>query len=93
MCHVGTPVAWGTNGGGRQLLHFPDDVGLEEFGKVVILLLSLDFLNLCCYAVVVCRSLYVTDDAESDWESVVSVHHGEFQLEGVVLAVCVVNEY
>lgn len=58
----------------------------------MILLSSLYFLNLSLYALVVCRSLYVADYAESYREAVAIAHESELELEGVVLTVCVMHE-
>ena len=75
-----------------RLLHFPNIVGFEEFGEVVVRLLGSDFVKLRIDSFVVGRSVHVTDDSECDRE-IRSFHHGEFELEGVVLAMSVVNEH
>ena len=74
----------------RQLFYFPDVVGFQEFCKVVILLGSLYLLNLCGYGVVIGGSLDVADNAQCYGESVAVAHQGELELQGVVLAVCIV---
>ena len=58
----------------------------------MILLLALHLLDLVGYGLLVGRSLNVADYSESYRESVLVVHHGELQLQGVVLAVGVVHE-
>ena len=76
--------------GAWVLFYFPDVVGLKELGKVVILLGGLYLLNLSGYCIVIGGSLNVTDDAECNGESVTVTHQGELELQGVVLAVCIV---
>ena len=74
------------------LFHFPDVVGFKQFAEVVILLRCLDLLYLLGYCFIVGRSLNVADNTESNGETVVIAHQSELQLQGVVLAVCIVNE-
>lgn len=74
------------------LLHLPDVVGLKQFLKVVVRLLGLDFFHLLVDAAVVGRCLDIAYHAESHRETVLIVHHGELELQGVVFAVAVVYE-
>ena len=76
---------------GFRLFNLPDIVGLEELREVVVLLLAGDLIELGVDGVVVGGSLHVADHAEGDGEAVLRGHHGELQLQGVVLAVGVVN--
>ena len=73
-----------------QLFYFPDVVGFKELSKVVILLGGLYLLNLSGYCIVIGGSLNVTDNTECYGESVTVTHQGELELQGVVLAVCIV---
>ena len=75
------------------LFYFPDVVCLQQFLEIVILFLSADFSELCVNGIVVGGSLHVADDTKSDGESVAITHEGELQLQGVVLAVSIVNQY
>ena len=74
------------------LFHFPNVVGFEELHEVVVFLLTLHLFDLLSNGSLIGRSLYVADYTESHWESMLVVHHGELQLQGVVLTVSVVNE-
>ena len=75
------------------LLHFPDVVGFEKLREVMVLLLGRDLSKLGMYGIVVGRSLHVADHTESDGEAILGRHHGKLQLQGVVLAVGIVDEY
>ena len=77
----------------RLLANFPDVVGLQQLLEVVVLLLSADLSELSVYGIVVGRSLHVADDTQRYGETVAIAHEGELQLQGVVLAVSIVNEY
>ena len=75
------------------LFHFPDVVGLEKLCEVMVLLLGRNLSKLGMYGIVVGRSLHVADHTESDGEAILGRHHGKLQLQGVVLAVGIVDEY
>ena len=75
------------------LLHFPDVVGFEKLCEVMVLLLGRNLSKLGMYGIVVGRSLHVADHTESDGEAILGRHHGKLQLQGVVLAVGIVDEY
>ena len=75
------------------LLYLPNIIGLEQLLEVVILLLSADLSELCVNSVIIGRSVHVANHAEGDGEAILRRHHGELQLQGVVLAVSIVNEY
>ena len=75
-----------------RLFYFPNIIGLEELGEVVILLLSLHLLYLSGYAVVVGGSIHIADDTEGDGETIVVSHQGKLQLQGVVLAMGIMNK-
>ena len=75
-----------------MLAHFPDIVGFEELSEVVILLLGRNLFYLSIDSIVVSRRINVADHTESNGETIVVTHQGEFQLQSVVLAVSIVNE-
>ena len=75
------------------LFHFPDVVGFEKLCEVMVLLLGRNLSKLGMYGIVVGRSLHVADHTESDGEAILGRHHGKLQLQGVVLAVGIVDEY
>lgn len=75
------------------LFHFPDVVGFEQFGKVVILLLLRYLIELYVYRLVVSRCVNVADNTEGDGEAVFVGHHSQLQLQGVVLTMGVVYQY
>ena len=76
-----------------DLLYGPDVVGLQQFLEVVVLLLGADLSELSVNGIVVGGSIDVADDTEGYGEAVAITHQGELQLQGVVLAVGIVNEY
>ena len=57
----------------------------------MVLLGGLDFVDLGVNGVIVCGRVNIADYAEGDGE-VRTFHKSEFELEGVVLAVCIVYE-
>ena len=59
----------------------------------MVLLLATYLLQLLVNSLVVGRRLHVADDTEGDGESILQAHHGQLQLQGVVLAVSIVNEH
>ena len=59
----------------------------------MILLLAADFLQLCIDGIVVGRSLYVANHTQGNGESVLGSHHGQLQLQGIVLAVGVMHQH
>ena len=63
-----------------HLFHLPDIVGLQQFGEIMILLLTADLLNLSLHTVIIGRSIYITDDTKGNRESVTITHKGKFQL-------------
>ena len=75
------------------LFHFPNVVGLQELGEVVVLLHARNLFYLCIDSVVVGRRIYVADHTEGDGETIVIAHQSELQLQSVVLAVSIVDEY
>ena len=75
------------------LLNLPNIIGLEQLLEVVILLLGADLSELCVNGIVVGRSIDVANHTEGDGESILRRHHGELQLQGVVLTVSIVDEY
>ena len=58
----------------------------------MVLLLSLHFLYLLMNSLVVGLSLNIADNAKSYREAMLVVHHGELELQGVVLAMGIVYE-
>ena len=58
----------------------------------MVLLCSLDFLNLCSDRVIVGGGIDITDYAKGYREAVTIAHQGKLQLQGVVLTVCIVNK-
>ena len=58
----------------------------------MVLLLSLHFLYLLMNSLVVGWSLNIADNAKSYREAMLVVHHGELELQGVVLAMGIVYE-
>lgn len=48
--------------------------------------------NLSGDAIIIGRSLHVADDTQSDRESVAIAHQSKLQLQGIILAVSIVNE-
>ena len=77
----------------RGLFYCPDVVGLEQLLEVVVFLLSSYLSQLCVNSIVVGRSLNVANHTEGDGKTILRSHHSEFQLQGVILAVSIVNEY
>ena len=75
-----------------RLFYFPNIIGFQKLGEVMILLLSLHLFYLSRYAVVVGGSIHIADDAEGDGETVVVSHQGKLQLQGVVLAMGIMNQ-
>jgi len=75
-----------------KLLYSPNVIGLKKFSEVVILLGSLDLFNLCSNCIIVGWSLNVTDNTKSNWETVAIAHQCKLELQGVVLAVSIVNK-
>ena len=59
----------------------------------MILLLGGDLFELGVDSLVVGGSLHITDHTEGDGETILRRHHRKLQLQGVVLAVGIVNEY
>ena len=76
-----------------MLFYLPDIVCLKELCKVVVRFLRIHFVNLVVYGLVVGRSFHVANDAESHGATVVVAHQGQFELQGVILAVCIVYEH
>ena len=74
------------------LLHFPDVVGFEELGEVVILLCCLYLFYLLVDGIVVGGSINVTYHSEGYREAIAITHEGELELEGVILAVSIMHE-
>jgi len=58
----------------------------------MVLLLSTDVSQLGVNSLVVSGGFHVTNDTESDGESITITHQGEFQLQGVILTVSIVYE-
>ncbi len=58
----------------------------------MVLLGSLDFVDLCGDSLIVGGSSHIANHAEGDGEAVAVAHEGQFQLQGVVLAVGIVDE-
>src|SRR5574344_877918 len=74
-------------------LDLPDIVGFQQFGEVMILLLGAHLLQLSIDSIVVGGSLHIAENAEGNGESLLGRHQCEFQLEGIVLTVGIVNEH
>ena len=68
---------------GEGLLHFPDVVGLEEFGEVVVLLLCLEVFYLLVDGIVVGRCVNVADNAEGDREAITIAHDARRSAAGI----------
>ena len=77
---------------GFFLFNLPDVVGFEEFREVVILLLRGNLVKLSVNRVVIGWSIHVANHSEGDGESIFRRHHRELQLQGVILAMGIVNE-
>ena len=58
----------------------------------MILLLGLNLFNLCLYGIVICGSVNVAYHTQGYGESVAIAHQGKLELQGVVLALSIVNE-
>ena len=67
--------------------------GLQKLSEVVVLLHARDLSELGVDGIIVGGSINIADDTKGDGETVAVAHQGEFQLQGVVLAVSIVNEY
>ena len=59
----------------------------------MILLLGRDLSNLSMYGIVIGRSIYIADDTQGYGETVTIAHESEFQLQGIVLAMCIVYQH
>ena len=58
----------------------------------MVFLFALNLFDLLSNGSLVGRSLHVADNAESNRETMLIVHHGKLQLQGVVLAVGIMNK-
>ena len=76
----------------EALFDFPDIVGFEEFSKGVIVLLCTNFLNLSLYGIVVGRSFHIANNTQGNGEPIAVAHQSEFQLQGIVLTMGIVNK-
>ena len=79
-------------GNKTSLLHFPDVVRLQHLHEIVVRFPALYLFNLLVDGSIVGRSLNITDDTEGYREAVLVAHHGEFQLQGIVLAVGIMDK-
>ena len=77
----------------RGLFYLPDVVGFKQLFEVVILLLSRYLSKLSMNGIVVGWSLNIADHTECDGETVLWSHHGQLQLQRVVLTVSIVNQH
>ena len=74
-----------------NLLHFPSIISHQQLLEIVVFLFAFDFFDLFCNCIIVGRSIYIADYTECNRE-VGTFHQGEFQLQGVVLAMGVVDK-
>ena len=65
------------------LLHLPDVIGFEKLSEVVVLLLSLEVLNLLVDSVVVGWCVNIADDTEGDREAITIAHDARRSAAGI----------
>ena len=74
------------------LFNRPDIICFEQFSEIVISFSGFHLFNLTVDAVFISRGGNVADNAQGHRETVLIVHHGQFQLQSVVFTVGIMHK-